>query len=87
MLNREVLTFEAKHGLSVGSTSLVPDPWEPEGPDNRATTSRVLGEKVKAEEWGGVLRWGEEEEVEMRRERVRMAAEGRLKREKEAGKK
>ncbi|ORY92533.1 WLM domain-domain-containing protein [Leucosporidium creatinivorum] len=85
LLNREVLTFEAKHGLSVGSTSLVPEPWEPEGPDYRSTTSHVLGEKEKVEEWGGPLRWGEEEEVEMRRERVRMAAEGRLKREKEAG--
>lgn len=48
----------------------------------------MLGEKVSREEeaWGGPLRWEEEEEVELRRERVRMAAEGRLRREREGQK-
>lgn len=80
LLNRQVLEYEALHHLSAGSTSLEPEPWEPEEGERR---QHVLGEKME-DKMAGALKWDEEEEVEMRRERGRMAAEGRRRREREA---
>ncbi|KAM0787615.1 hypothetical protein ACM66B_003681 [Microbotryomycetes sp. NB124-2] len=78
LLNRQVAEFESKHGMRTTSGPL--QPWEPSGAESglRPRGGRTLQDADEAQDKRQALEWSEEEWFEMKRERMRMAAEKRL---------
>ncbi|SCZ93499.1 BZ3500_MvSof-1268-A1-R1_Chr6-3g08701 [Microbotryum saponariae] len=89
LLNRELNEYETKHGLITPegliarSRAWEPDPSQQEKEEPKRTARRLDEEEEEKSLASRVrdLKWIEEEEVEMRRERVRIAAEERMRRQ------
>ncbi|KAK4051147.1 hypothetical protein OIV83_002969 [Microbotryomycetes sp. JL201] len=84
LLNRQVAEYETQHGIKTLSGPHV-EPWEPQGAESglRPKGGRTLqsgddDDVDEGEERRKALEWTEEEWVEMRREKMRIAAEKRL---------
>ncbi|SCV67610.1 BQ2448_5221 [Microbotryum intermedium] len=86
LLNRELNEFETKHGLITPegliarSKAWEPDPSQQDKEEPKRTARRLDEEEEEKRLASRVrdLKWTEEEELEMRRERVRIAAEERM---------
>ncbi|KAK4699078.1 DNA-dependent metalloprotease WSS1, partial [Phenoliferia sp. Uapishka_3] len=74
LLNKEVIEYETSHGIRSGAEQL--PAWEPAGPANDVDVGRTLVE-LDLGPRKEVLKFGLEDEVEERRDRVRRAAERR----------
>lgn len=88
LLNRQVLEYEAQHGIRTSSVTTV-EAWNPTGDDAGVVPRghRLDGYDDTRESVAPVsFEWSEEEQVEMRRERTRMAAEARRRREQQVSK-
>ncbi|KDE05593.1 hypothetical protein MVLG_04088 [Microbotryum lychnidis-dioicae p1A1 Lamole] len=89
LLNRELNEYETKHGLITPegliarSRAWEPDPSQQEKEEPKRTARRLDEEEEEKNLASRVrdLKWIEEEEVEMKRERVRIAAEERRSRQ------
>ncbi|GAA5970993.1 hypothetical protein JCM3765_002287 [Sporobolomyces pararoseus] len=77
-LNKEVATFESSPYF---------EPWSPSPSSSSPTKDSHRLNEVEAEKVWEKLQFGLEDEVELKRERVGTAAEERMRREKEKGKK
>lgn len=78
LLNRQVLEYEAQRGIRTSSITV--EAWNPTGSDSGLVPrGHRLDGKGEDDSAGQVqpLEWSEEEQVDMRRERARMAAEQR----------
>ncbi|KAK4056799.1 hypothetical protein OIO90_002048 [Microbotryomycetes sp. JL221] len=80
LLNRQVIEYETQHGITTSSGPT--KPWEPTGADSQLVPrgGRTLNDSDDNMTNNGRddFEWTEEELVDMRREKMRMAAEARL---------